>query len=98
MLFSSVTGLPSTASAARVSTGFVRQLRGYYTDVRLLADVHTRIVLLASRADPIAGKPRIPASSLGSRACIFSTCSWLLDYPRPDGKPAITSPPILPSR
>ena len=47
MLFSSVTGLPSTTSAAGVSTGFVRQLRGYYADVRLLACVHARIMLLA---------------------------------------------------
>ena len=84
MLFSSVTGLPSTTSAAGVSTGFVRQLRRYYADVRLLADVHARIVLLASRADPAAGKPRMPARSLGSRACSFSTCSWLLDYAGPD--------------
>ena len=84
MLFSSVTGLPST-SAVRVSTDLVRQLRRYYTDVRLLAGVHARIVLLASRADPAAGKPRMPARSLGSRACSFSTCSWLLDYAGPDG-------------
>jgi len=47
---------------------------------RLLAAVHARIVLLASRADPVAGWPRILARSLGSRACSFSTCSWLLDY------------------
>src|ERR1019366_10269746 len=80
MLFSSVTGLPSTTSAVRVSTDFVRQLRRYYTDVRLLACVHARIVLLASRADPVAGKPRMPARSLGSRAYSFSTCSWLSDY------------------
>src|SRR6202043_4011948 len=85
MLFSSVTGLPSTTSAVSVSTDFVRQLRRYYTDVRLLACVHARIVLLASRADPAAGKPRMPARSLGSRACSFSTCSWLLDYAGPDG-------------
>jgi len=77
MLFSSVTGLPSTTSATGVSTGFVRQLRRYYADVRLLAGVHARIVLLASRADPVAGWPRMPARSLGSRACSISTCSWL---------------------
>jgi len=52
MLFSSVTGLPSTTSAPGISTGLVRQLRWYYADVRLLARVHARIVLLASRADP----------------------------------------------
>jgi hypothetical protein len=46
--------------------------------------VHARIVLLASRADPAAGTPRMPARSLGSRACSFSTCSWLLDYAGPD--------------
>src|SRR6185312_4820741 len=27
---------------------------------------------------------RMPARSLGSRACSFSTCSWLLDYAGPD--------------
>jgi hypothetical protein len=80
MLFSSVTGLPSTTSATGVSTGLVRQLRGYYADVRLLACVHARIVLLASRTDPAAGWPRMHARSLGSRACSFSTCSWLYDY------------------
>ena len=84
MLFSLVIGLPSTTFATCVSTGFVRQLRRYYADVRLLADVHAPIVLLASRADPVAGWPRIPARSLGSRACSFSTCSWLLDYAGPD--------------
>src|SRR6202140_1455255 len=85
MLFSSVTGLPSTTSVVSASTDFVRQLCRYYTDVRLLARVHTRIVLLASRADPAAGWPRMPARSLGSRACSFSTCSWLLDYAGPGG-------------
>ena len=38
---------------------------------------------MASRADPAAGKPRMPARSPGSRACSFSTCSWLLDYAGP---------------
>src|SRR6202051_2416763 len=57
MLFSSVTGLPSTTSVVSASTDFVRPLRRYYTDVRLLARVHTRIVLFASRAEPAAGKP-----------------------------------------
>jgi len=84
MLFSSVAGLPSTTSAAGISTGLVRQLRRYYADVRLLARVPARIVLLASRADPAAGWLRMPARSLGSRACSFSTCSWLLDYAGPD--------------
>ena len=28
----------------------------------------------------------IPARSLGSRACSFSTCVWLLDYAGPDGR------------
>src|ERR1700676_3323795 len=98
MLFSLVTGLPSTTSAVSVSIDFVRQLRRYYTDVRLLACVHARIVLLASRADPVAGKPRIPARSLGSRACSFSTCSWLWDYAGPVRSIAIALPPVLPSR
>jgi len=83
MLFSSVTGLPSTTSATRVSASFVRLLRGYYADVRLLACVHARIMLLASRADPVAGWPRMPTRSPGSRACSFPTCSWLLDYAGP---------------
>src|ERR1700732_1675022 len=90
MLFSLVTGLPSTTSAVSVSIDFVRQLRRYYTDVRLLACVHARIVLLASRADPAAGKPgyrrdlaEAPikgAGQVGSRAFSFPTCSWLSDY------------------
>ncbi len=84
MMFSSVRGLPSATSASRVSTSLVRLLRRYYASVRLLASVHARIVLLASRADPTAGWPRMPARSLGSRACSFSTCSWLLDYAGPD--------------
>src|ERR1700719_2492824 len=98
MLFSLVTGLPSTTSAVSVSIDFVRQLRRYYADVRLLACVHARIVLVASRADPVAGKPRIQARSLGSRACSFSTCSWLWDYAGPVRSIAIALPPVLPSR
>ena len=54
MAFSLVTGLPSTTSAAGVSTCLVRRLRRYYADVRLLASVHARITLLASRTDPAA--------------------------------------------
>jgi hypothetical protein len=57
MLFSLVTGLPSPASAVGVSTLFVRRVRWYYADVRLLDGVHARMVLLASRADPVAGWP-----------------------------------------
>ena len=45
MVFSLVTGLPSTASATDVSNCFVQRLRGYYADVRLLASVHARITL-----------------------------------------------------
>jgi hypothetical protein len=83
-VFSLVTGLPSTTSAASITTGLVRQLRQYYADVRLLACVHIRIVLLASRTDPAACVGhRMPARSLGSRACSFSTCVWLLDYAGP---------------
>ena len=51
-MFSLVTGLPSTTSAAGISTDLVRRLRGYYADVRLLAGVHARVTLLAFRADP----------------------------------------------
>jgi hypothetical protein len=56
-VFSSVTGLPSTTSAAGVSTGLVRRLRRYYARVRLLAGVPVRIALLASRTGPAAGRP-----------------------------------------
>ena len=98
MLFSLVTGLPSTTSAASVSTGLVQRLRRYYADVRLLACVPARIVLLASRADPVAGWPRMPARSLGSRACSFSTCSWLLDYAGPDQSIAFALRSVWPSR
>src|ERR1700716_3372627 len=78
MMFCLVTGLPSTTtSAAGISTGLVRRLRWYYADVRLLDGVHARIALLASRTGPAADKPRMPARSLGSRACSFSTCVWL---------------------
>ena len=55
MMFSLVTGLPSTTSAAGISTDLVRRLRWYYADVRLLAGVHARVALLAFRADPVAG-------------------------------------------
>ena len=82
LAFSLVPGLPSTTSAAGASTCLVRRLRRYYARVRLLAGVHGRIVLVASRPDP----PYfwwIPARSLGSRACSFSTCVWLLDYAGP---------------
>lgn len=52
MMFSLVTGLPSTTSATPVSTDLVRRLRRFYAHVRLLAGVHVRILLLASRTDP----------------------------------------------
>src|SRR5207237_4246126 len=52
-MFSLVRGLPSTTSASRPSASLVRLLRWYYAPVRLLTDVHARIVLLASRADPV---------------------------------------------
>ena len=57
-----------------------------YADVRLLASVHARIVLSASRTDPVPGWSRMLARSLGSRACSFSTCVRLMDYagPAPD--------------
>jgi hypothetical protein len=51
--FSLVTGLPSTASAFRVSTVLVRLLHRYYAHVRLLAGVHAWLLLLASQADPL---------------------------------------------
>src|ERR1700694_4997933 len=52
--FSLVTGLPSTTSAAGISTDLVRRLRWYYADVRLLAGVPARVALLAFRADPVS--------------------------------------------
>src|SRR5919197_1567944 len=85
MMFSLVTGLPSSASAHHVSMILVRRIRWYYAGVRLLADSPARIVLLASRAVPAAGTPRMSTRSLGSRACSFSTCVWLFDYAGPDG-------------
>jgi hypothetical protein len=56
MMFSLVTGLPSTTSAADF-LGLVRQLRKYYARVRLLAGVPARIVLLPSRTGPPIGSP-----------------------------------------
>src|SRR5713226_3433300 len=81
--FSWVTGRPSTTSAAGVSAHFVRRLRWYHAHVRLLAGVPARMALLASRTGPAADKPRMPARSLGSRACSFSTCVRLMDYAGP---------------
>src|SRR6266700_827642 len=40
----------------------------------------------------------MPTRSLGSRACSFSTCSWLLDYAGSDESIAIALPPVSPSR
>src|SRR6266700_559953 len=40
----------------------------------------------------------MPTRSLGSRACSFSTCSWLLDYAGSDENIAFALPPVLPSR
>src|ERR1700730_4026215 len=89
--FSLVTGRPSTTSAAGVSAHFVRRLRWYHAHVRLLAGVPARIALLASRTGPAADKPRMPARSLGSRACSFSTCVWLLDYAGPGSSSRLRS-------
>ena len=54
-MFSLVTGLPSTTSAAGLSAHLVRQLSRYYARVRLLAGAPARIALLASRTGPAAG-------------------------------------------
>jgi uncharacterized protein (DUF2336 family) len=68
IVFSSVTGLPSTTSATVLSSGFVQRLRRYYADVRLLADVRAWIVLLASHTVPAAGSaPEISEVSRFSR-------------------------------
>jgi len=53
-MFSLVTGLSSTTSAAGVSTGLVQRFRRYYARVRLLTGGRERIALLASRSDPLA--------------------------------------------
>src|SRR6185369_11404738 len=91
IVFSLVTGRPSTTSAAGVSTHFVRRLRWYHAHVRLLAGVPVRIALLASRTGPAADQPRMPARSLGSRACSFSTCVRLLDYAGPGSNSRLRS-------
>lgn len=52
MVFSLVIGLSSAASATGSPAAVVRRLRRYYANVRLLADVHARITLLASRSGP----------------------------------------------
>lgn len=84
-MFSSVTDLPSTTSAAGVSTRLVRQLRRYYVRVRLLTSFPPRLALLASRRGPAARSAHwIPVRSLGSRACSFPTCVRLLDYAGPE--------------
>src|SRR6266853_210025 len=40
----------------------------------------------------------MPARSLGSRACSFSTCSWLYDYAGSVRGLAMTFPSVWPSR
>jgi len=50
------------------------------------------MALLASRTGPAADKPRMPARSLGSRACSFSTCVRLLDYAGPGSSSRLRSP------
>lgn len=97
-MFSLVTGLPSTTSATRVSTDLVRRLRWYYAHVRLLAGVHARMALLASRTVPGLVALRIPARSPGSRACSFSTCVRLLDYAGSAGDSRFRPTAVLPSR
>src|SRR5258707_9692260 len=57
MMFSLVTGLPSTTSAAGISTDLVRWLRWYYADVRLLAGVHARVTLLDCQTAPLNSSP-----------------------------------------
>ena len=96
--FSSVTGLPSATPATRVSTGFVRQLRRYYADVRLLTGVPARIMPLASRAGPAAGW--LPDAGEVSR---FSRVQFLdvlmaLGLRRASRKLAFAFPTVLPSR
>ena len=84
-MFSLVTGLPSTTSAGGVSAHFVRRL------LTVLCPCSTP----RRRACPDCAfgfpdrsgflyRPRMPTRSLGSRACSFSTCGWLLDYAGPD--------------
>ena len=44
-----------------------------------------------------ASSRRMPARSLGSRACSFSTCVRLCDYAGPDGSSRFALPPVWPS-
>src|SRR5690348_6946727 len=97
MMFSLVTGLPSAASVTDVPIDVVRRLRRYYADVRLLANVHARITLLASRAGPSpVGSGRRRGLSVLARAI-----SWLaygsLTTPDP-WELAVSFLPVLPAR
>jgi hypothetical protein len=98
MLFSSVTGLPSTTSATVLSSGFVQRLRRYYADVRLLASVHAWIVLLASHAVPATGSaPEAGEVSRFSRVQ-FLDVLMALGLRRICRKLALSFPSVLPSR
>src|SRR4029078_13598824 len=59
--------------------------------VRLRCGVRAWVALLASRTGPAADQPRMPARSLGSRACIFSTWVRLWDYAGPGSSSRLRS-------
>ncbi len=93
-MFSLVRGLPSTTSASRVAASLVRQLRSYIAPVRLLAGVHARIALLASRAVPGLVNRWMPTRSPGSRACSFSACQGSRTTPGPSGTQTLRCRPF----
>jgi hypothetical protein len=82
-MFSLVTGLPSTTSAARISPA----LFGGFAGTMPLFDSSPACLpgLRFWLPGPVRGLvgPRMPTRSLGSRACSFSTCVRLLDYAGP---------------
>jgi len=97
-MFSSVRDLPSATSASRVSACLVRLLRRYYVSVRLLARVPARIALLASRASPVAGWPRMPGEVSRFSRVEFLDVLMALGLRRVWGELAIAFPTVWPSR
>ena len=98
MMFSLVSGLPSTTSAAGVSADFVRLLRRYYARVRLLAGVHARIALLASRPIRSPGRPLDAGEVSRFSRVQFLDVRMALGLRRACRKLALSFPPVWPSR
>jgi hypothetical protein len=82
-MFSLVTGLPSTTSA----TGFPRLCSAASLVICPCSTPRRRACPACACGFPDRSRgpvhPGMPARSLGSRACSFSTCGWLLDYAGP---------------